>query len=114
MNMKSRSTASETRGSARSRAELLRALSNEQRRRWLESLSEGEAEYLLHDWNLWARPAQLEPTERSWVNWLVLAGRGFGKTRIGAEQVRKWVQEFPIVNLVGPTAADTRDVMVEG
>ena len=43
-----------------------------------------------------------------------MAGRGFGKTRIEAEQVRTWSKEFPIVNLVGPTAADIRDVMVQG
>jgi phage terminase large subunit-like protein len=48
------------------------------------------------------------------VNWLVMAGRGFGKTRVGSEQVRKWVKTFPIVNLIGATAADVRDVMVEG
>jgi phage terminase large subunit-like protein len=72
-----------------------------------------EAEAILHDWAFWARPHQLEPAG-NWVNWLVMAGRGFGKTRIGAEQVRKWVKEFPMVNLVGPTTADIRDVMVQG
>ena len=76
-------------------------------------ISDDEAEAILHDWEFWARPNQLEPAG-NWVNWLVMAGRGFGKTRIGAEQVRKWVKEFPIVNLVGPTAADIRDVMVQG
>ena len=67
----------------------------------------------MHAWEFWARPNQLEPAG-DWVNWLVMAGRGFGKTRIGAEQVRKWVKEFPMVNLVGPTTADIRDVMVQG
>ncbi len=68
---------------------------------------------MLHDWEFWARPNQLSPGG-DWVNWLVLAGRGFGKTRTGAEQVRRWVKDFPLVNLVGPTAADVRDVMVQG
>lgn len=68
---------------------------------------------MLHDWPFWARPNQLTPPG-NWVNWLVLAGRGFGKTRVGAEQVRSWVKDNPIVNLVGPTAADVRDVMVRG
>lgn len=95
-------------------AEILGALSREQRRKWLAALTDMEAESLLRDWSFWARSNQLEPTDRPWVNWLVLAGRGFGKTRIGAEQVRKWVKKFPIVNLVGPTAADARDVMVAG
>jgi len=95
-------------------AEILSALSGEQRRNWIAALSDDEAEAILHDWEFWARPNQREPADRPWVNWLVMAGRGFGKTRIGAEQVRKWVKEFPIVNLLGPTAADVRDVMVEG
>jgi len=43
-----------------------------------------------------------------------MAGRGFGKTRVGAEQVRIWIRDYPIVNLIGPTAADVRDVMVKG
>jgi phage terminase large subunit-like protein len=95
-------------------AEILGALSSEQRREWIESLSDAEAEAIVHDWEFWARRNQLEPTDRPWVNWLVLAGRGFGKTRMGSEQVRKWVKKFPIVNLIGPTAADVRDVMVQG
>ena len=103
-----------TGGSQLSGAEMLDALSSEQRRKWFASLSDDEAEALLHDWAFWARPKQLEPTDRPWVNWLVMAGRGFGKTRVGSEQVRKWVKDFPIVNLIGPTASDVRDVMVQG
>jgi phage terminase large subunit-like protein len=76
-------------------------------------LSESDANALLYDWEFWARPAQLAPPG-DWVNWLILAGRGFGKTRVGAEQVRRWTKEFPIVNLIGPTAADVRDIMVQG
>ena len=44
----------------------------------------------------------------------MLAGRGYGKTRVGAETVRRWVQEFEFVNAIGPTAAAVRDIMVEG
>jgi phage terminase large subunit-like protein len=95
-------------------AERLRALPGEKRRLFLAGLSDREAECIFHDWSIWARPNQVEPAGRPWVNWLVMAGRGFGKTRIGAEQVRKWVKKFRIVNLVGPTAADARDVMVAG
>ena len=101
-------------GSECSWAERLRAFPREKRTEFLASLSDRERECFFHDWSIWARPNQLEPTDRSWVNWLVLAGRGFGKTRIGAEQVRQWVKQFPIVNLIGPTAADVRDVMVKG
>ena len=45
---------------------------------------------------------------------MILAGRGFGKTRTGAEQVRAWVKDFPLVNLIGATADDARDIMIEG
>jgi phage terminase large subunit-like protein len=98
-------------------AEKFRALPEDERKRRIEKLSEAEADALLHDWDFWARPAQLEPPEFARgekTNWLVKAGRGFGKTRVGAEQVRKWAKDFPIVNLVGPTVADVRDVMVRG
>src|SRR5580658_908239 len=47
-------------------------------------------------------------------SWLILAGRGAGKTRAGAEAVRQWAQDYPSVNLIGPTADDVRDVMVLG
>ena len=46
---------------------------------------------------------------------MVLAGRGFGKTRVGAETVRQWVKQgYDLIHLVGATAGDTRDVMVQG
>ena len=112
--MKAKSTDVGTGYPKTSVSEILRALSSEQRRKWIASLSDDEAEAILHDWAFWARPNQLEPSDRPWVNWLVMAGRGFGKTRVGSEQVRKWVRRFPIVNLIGATAADVRDVMVQG
>lgn len=61
-----------------------------------------------------ARPEQIEP-EGEWRAWLILAGRGWGKTRTGAEWVRwRIAHGAKRVALVGPTAADVRDVMVEG
>lgn len=45
---------------------------------------------------------------------MILAGRGFGKTRTGAETVRVWAKSFHYVNLIGPTADDAREVMIEG
>src|SRR5271166_321257 len=68
---------------------------------------------LYYDWSLWARPEQ-EPPPGDWIVWLILAGRGAGKTRAGAEAVRRWSWSFPFVNLIGPTADDVRDVMVLG
>lgn len=50
-----------------------------------------------------------------WFVWLILAGRGWGKTRTGAEDIAKSMNEKSIrVALVGPTFADGRDTMVEG
>jgi len=61
-----------------------------------------------------ARPEQIEP-DGEWRAWLILAGRGWGKTRTGAEWVRwRIAHGAKRVALVGPTAADVRDVMVEG
>lgn len=73
------------------------------------------ADSLETDWRFQARPEQIHPAG-DWLTWLVLAGRGFGKTRTGAE----WVQEQAMsgqvsrIALIAPTAADARDVMVEG
>ena len=70
---------------------------------------------LEYDWQgFWARPHQLPPPE-PWKVWLILAGRGFGKTRAGAEQVITWARTpKQRIALVAETAADARDVVVEG
>lgn len=50
-----------------------------------------------------------------WQVWSIIAGRGFGKTRTGAETVRQWAEQGgELIALVGRTAADVRDVMIEG
>lgn len=64
-------------------------------------------------WEAHARPGQLPPAD-PWSIWLVKAGRGWGKTRVGAEWVRSMAQPGARIALVGPTAADVRDVMIEG
>lgn len=84
-----------------------------ERERLIASLTEAEANALLWDWEFWARPNQLTPPG-DWYIWLIMAGRGYGKTRTGAEQVRSWVKDFPLVNLIGATADDARDIMIEG
>jgi len=61
-----------------------------------------------------ARPEQIAP-DGDWDIWLILAGRGWGKTRTGAQWVREQVQNGARrIALIGETASDTRDVMVEG
>lgn len=80
----------------------------------LKQLKPEELQVLAYDWKLWRRPAQVAPAW-DWGTWLILAGRGFGKTRVGAEQVRAWKQAgIARVNLIGPTADDVRDAMIEG
>lgn len=79
---------------------------------------------LSHDWDFWARPNQLAPpgeigpdgTVVPWNTWVVLAGRGFGKTRMGSEWVRSLAHKYPgcRIALVAETAADARDVMIKG
>jgi phage terminase large subunit-like protein len=81
----------------------------------IAGLSPADARALLYDWPFWARPNQLPPAG-DWRIWLLLAGRGFGKTRTGAEMIRARAiaQKARRLALVGPTAGDARDVMVEG
>lgn len=81
---------------------------------FVRGLSKIEALDLLYTWRIWARPEQVAP-EGDWDHWLILAGRGFGKTRSGAEWVHEQIANGARrVALVARTAADIRDVMVEG
>ena len=80
----------------------------------LKQLGPAQAEELRYNWEFWARPEQLEPTG-DWNAWLALAGRGWGKTRAGAEWVRHRIKKGDkIVHCVAPTKGDVRRVMVEG
>ena len=80
-----------------------------------DTLSPEEQEQAMWDWSIWAREKQLAPPG-NWRVWLILAGRGFGKTRSGAEWIRQKVinNEAGRIALIGATAADVRDTMVEG
>ncbi|HXD23239.1 MAG TPA: terminase family protein [Gemmatimonadaceae bacterium] len=81
----------------------------------LADLSDDELLALEYDWRFWARPNQLAPGG-DWTTWLLLAGRGFGKTRSGAEFINEQVRarRAKRIALVAATAPDARDVMVEG
>lgn len=82
----------------------------------LAGLGADELLALMHDWPTWARPEQLPPPGDAWRVFLYLAGRGSGKTRAAAEWVRSVALAQPGVRIaiVARTAADVRDVAVEG
>lgn len=68
------------------------------------------------DFENWADDGQLPPEGEGWRIWLMLAGRGFGKTRAGAEWIHRLAsgrKKFRIA-LVAATMAEARSIMVEG
>ena len=84
-------------------------------RAYQRGLPEPEEARLKYNWPLHARPSQLPP-DGDWDTWLILAGRGFGKTRTGAEWVRTQVESGAAkrIALVGRTDDDTRATMIHG
>lgn len=105
----------------RSLRDSLRQLPPDQITAIVQSLPPKSIEVLQYDWPLFARDKQLAP-EGNWRTWVPLAGRGWGKTRCGAEWIRSKVEgRTPLakgkarqVALIGETAADVRDVMIKG
>lgn len=82
--------------------------------RFLDELGDHVVYRLVSDWHFLARDEQLPPTI-DYKFWLYLAGRGSGKTRTGAEWTKDLVRQgYTRGGLIAPTAADVRDVMVEG
>ena len=83
----------------------------------VQNLTKEQAIKKLFDWRseLNARPNQIAP-DGNWTTWLILAGRGFGKTRTGAEWIRERIESglSKRIALIGKTPADVRDVMIEG
>jgi phage terminase large subunit-like protein len=96
---------------------LLHSLDAETRRTALAQLPEIEREALDREWRVWAHDGQVEPPGE-WDTWVIKGGRGFGKTRAGAQWIESLVARHPDVPLrialVGATIDDARRVMVEG
>lgn len=99
----------------------LRQLPAAVRDNFFASLSDEEAAVLMFDWNFWARadqkmPPQLLDSNSPVVTWLALAGRGWGKTRVGSQALIDEVYHARAgrIALIAETAADARDVIVEG
>lgn len=100
---------------ARSLARRLLAIPKEKRIELIANMPEEEALAIMYDWQVWARDEQLWP-DGPWTGWLTMTGRGWGKTRTGAEFVRDCAKNGHArrIGLIARTAADGRDVMVEG
>lgn len=102
-------------GSGRDLVAELALLPDAERDRVLDMLSPAQRIELRERWAAWSFAPQ-RPPEGDWHIWLIRAGRGFGKTRAGAE----WVSDFARTHgdariaLVGANAADVRRVMIEG
>lgn len=94
---------------------------------WLLDTTETEREALLSEldakerrewhwhWGLWRRPSQAPP-RGNWQVWMIMAGRGFGKTRTGAQWVQDIAETTPEarIALVAANLPEARAVMVEG
>lgn len=85
-----------------------------------EGFTASHYEAFLKFWEFWARGDQLPPAG-DWRTWLILGGRGAGKTRAGAEWVRgialgheRFGEPARQIALVGESIADVREVMIEG
>lgn len=99
---------------SKSLAEQLAMLPEADRLRVLEDL---DMEQLEWDSKFWLRPEQIEPLEQYRI-WLILAGRGFGKTRAGSEWIREKAKDTTQgrlrMGIVAKTTSDVRDTVVEG
>jgi phage terminase large subunit-like protein len=104
----------------------LRTWSEEQWITQLANLKPGEMDFLIEHWEVFAHdhqiPPDLAPDGNPWLTWLLIGGRGAGKTRAGAEWVRAQALGLPPfatekasrIALVGETEHDVREVMIEG
>src|ERR1035438_3436668 len=96
-----------------SKIECLALRPESERRRILAGLTESQFEDLAWDWRFHARPEQLRPgtpgadlDRKDWRFWVVKAGRGFGKTRVGGETCREWAEDPKArILMVAPTSS---------
>ena len=102
---------------------LLSHLTSEERQQFLSSLNPVEAAIVEHSWSFWARNEQRPPqsfVDKEKHTWFIKAGRGFGKTRVGSEEVIKQAEDLgrhyrnPTMALIAKDPSDARKVMLEG
>jgi predicted phage terminase large subunit-like protein len=109
-------------------AQRFKLLPQDEQAKFLATLSEEETLALQYEWEgFWARPKQISPSERwqdgtgqwhtnQWAFWLLLAGRGFGKTASIVQWAIKKARALPGSRglFIGATASDVRDILIEG
>ena len=93
------------------------------RQKFLKSLTPSELEYLEHDWSFWGRPNQ-QLTDEDWFVWLILAGRGWGKTRTAVECISQMLRgKTPlsapsnapeVMSIIADSPFDMRQYTIEG
>jgi phage terminase large subunit-like protein len=105
-------------GSVENPAQMLRRLARlapEERETALRASGKAFVKAIDEEWPLWVRRGQA-PDRDDWTLWVLMAGRGFGKTRAGAEWVSQKAREVPEarIALVAATPDEARRVMIEG
>lgn len=106
----------------KSKAALLASLPEAERAAFIDQLSDNALAAMPWLWELWGNPLHQVAPQGDWAVWVIMGGRGAGKTRAGAEWVRSRVEgSTPLargaacrVALLGETIDQVRDVMVEG
>jgi len=95
-------------------ARIVEIASRHSGREALRALSDRERYSITKDWSMMARPKQLRPRIPFHV-WLILAGRGFGKTETGAQTVSEWAKTpNTLIACVAPTHRDCRETLAKG
>ena len=96
-------------------AATLRELPQDKVEAALKALGPDKLDELQHSWDFWARPEQIQPEGKDWNNWFINSGRGWGKTRCGAEWVREQVKAgHKRIACIASTNSDILRVMVQG
>ena len=116
-----RGTSTSTTSDVRSGAALVASVDAASRKAFLRDLSGAQLQALPYLFEFWALDHQLAP-QGDWRTWVILGGRGAGKTRAGAEWVRSMVEGSrprdpgiaKNVGLIGETMEQAREVMVFG
>lgn len=104
-------------------SELLASQPEAQRKKILATLTDEQARELQWDWGFWGRPEQQLPSG-DWFVWLIMAGRGWGKTRTAVENIAKMVRGSTpltapkgapkIMSFIADTPFDMRQYSIEG